>query len=133
MSQALREKQMREAEEILGDRLQEIGFAKGLFFGQYLHERLLPYPDTQGDVRTNALVRDLKEFCAKEVDPVAIDRRCRPPSTPRFRSRSSAGSASWECSARACQNRAAGWRCRKPVTAGCSKCSAVTAAARRCS
>ena len=40
-----RQQQIAQAEEILGDRLQQVGFVKGLFFGQYLGERLLPYPD----------------------------------------------------------------------------------------
>ena len=31
-----REKQLAEAEEILGDRLQQVGFVKGLFFGHFI-------------------------------------------------------------------------------------------------
>jgi alkylation response protein AidB-like acyl-CoA dehydrogenase len=70
-----RQKQMQEAEEILGDRLQEIGFAKGLFFGQYLGERLLPYPNLDADPRAGELARQLREFCTHQIDPVAIDRQ----------------------------------------------------------
>lgn len=79
MNQTQREEQMKQAEEILGDRLPEIGFAKGLFFGQYLHEKLLPYPDTSHDQQANALVRDLRRFCAEKVDAVAIDRQAEIP------------------------------------------------------
>ena len=33
------EQQMAQAEEVLGDRMHEVGFAKGLFFGQYLSQQ----------------------------------------------------------------------------------------------
>src|SRR4051812_43085269 len=74
-----REEQMKQAEEILGDKLQEVGFAKGLFFGQFLHDKLLPYPDTSHDQTVNQLVVHLRRFCAEKVDPVAIDRKAEIP------------------------------------------------------
>src|SRR5262245_18986989 len=74
-----REKQLAEAEEILGDRLKQVGFVKGLFFGQYLADRLLPYPDAARDIATTELAQRLREFCAREVDPVAIDRKAEIP------------------------------------------------------
>jgi len=76
-----REKQLAEAEELLGDRLSQVGFVKGLFFGQYLSERLLPYPDASHDTATTQLIAQLKDFCAREVDPVAIDRQAEIPPT----------------------------------------------------
>ena len=79
MSVSKREEQMAQAEEILGDRLEEIGFAKGLFFGQYLGDKLLPYPDLGADSQTQALAARLKDFCADKVDPAAIDRQARIP------------------------------------------------------
>lgn len=79
MNDQLREKQMREAEEILGDQSKQIGFSKGLFFGQFLRDRLLPYPDVFHDGAVNQLVDDVKKFCAQKVDPVAIDRRAEIP------------------------------------------------------
>src|SRR5205809_737540 len=69
-----REKQLAEAEEILGDRLKQVGFVKGLFFGQYLADRLLAYPDPARDTATEDLRQRLREFCNREVDPVAIDK-----------------------------------------------------------
>jgi acyl-CoA dehydrogenase family protein 9 len=75
MSSPNREQQIQQAEEILGDRLEEIGFAKGLFFGQYLGQRLLPYPNLDHDPRGAALVESVRDFCQREVDPVAIDRQ----------------------------------------------------------
>jgi acyl-CoA dehydrogenase family protein 9 len=74
-----RAQQIAQAEEILGDRLQEVGFVKGLFFGQYLGERLLPYPDAGHDAATTDLVQRLRQFCDREVDPVAIDRQAEIP------------------------------------------------------
>ena len=50
MSPPNREEQMAQAEEILGQRLRETGFAKGLFFGQFLADRLPVYP-TLGAIR----------------------------------------------------------------------------------
>src|SRR5688500_6282949 len=72
-SAAEREKQMREAEELLGDFRMRVGFAKGLFFGQYLDQRLEPYPGPR-DAQTLAMERELKEFAATKIDPVKIDR-----------------------------------------------------------
>jgi len=74
-----REQQIAQAEEILGDRLQEVGFVKGLFFGQYLGEQLLPYPDPGQDEAATELVQRLQQFCERDVDPVAIDRQAEIP------------------------------------------------------
>jgi len=74
MPQPDRQQQIREAEEILGDGPAEVGFAKGLFFGQHLGDRLLPYPRLDHDEATDELVAKLRDFCAREIDPVAIDR-----------------------------------------------------------
>ena len=68
-----REKQIAEAEEILGDRLGEVGFAKGLFFGQYLGEKLLDYPKVQ-DPETDRLTSELRTYCEQHVDAAQIDR-----------------------------------------------------------
>lgn len=74
MSNDQREKQMAQAEEILGDRLQMAGFAKGLFFGQYLADRLPPYPSFEAGGRIDELVGQLAEYCHSHIDPIAIDR-----------------------------------------------------------
>jgi alkylation response protein AidB-like acyl-CoA dehydrogenase len=75
MTTSQREQQLQQAEEILGDRPADIGFAKGLFFGQHLGERLLAYPQLDEDQRTGELIQRLREYCLREVDPVAIDRQ----------------------------------------------------------
>jgi alkylation response protein AidB-like acyl-CoA dehydrogenase len=79
MTQPDRQQQIREAEEILGDRLAEIGFAKGLFFGQHLGDRLLAYPRHEHDEQADDLVAKLRDFCTREIDPVAIDRQAQIP------------------------------------------------------
>jgi acyl-CoA dehydrogenase family protein 9 len=79
MNQNDRAQQIQEAEEILGDRLQAIGFAKGLYFGQYLHDALLPYPRTHAGDPATELAGQLQDYCTREVDPVAIDREARIP------------------------------------------------------
>lgn len=79
MSVSRREEQIAQAEEILGDQIQEIGFAKGLFFGQYLADKLLPYPDLTADSHTAALAGELRTFCSEKVDPVAIDKQAKIP------------------------------------------------------
>jgi alkylation response protein AidB-like acyl-CoA dehydrogenase len=75
MSDQLREKQIAEAEELLADRPKEGGFAKGLFSGRFLNDKLPAYPDLTHDSETDALVERLRQFCHDEIDPVAIDRQ----------------------------------------------------------
>ena len=74
MSHDDREKQRAQAEEILGDRLQQASFVKGLFFGQYLQEQLPPYPPLAADDPAGQLVNSLRDYCRENIDPVAIDR-----------------------------------------------------------
>jgi acyl-CoA dehydrogenase family member 9 len=70
-----RDKQLAEANEVLGDRPAAASFAKGLFFGHYLNQALPPYPDLEADPRAIRAVTDLAAFCQQEIDPVAIDRQ----------------------------------------------------------
>src|SRR5262249_26492256 len=79
MSLTQREQQIADAEELLGDRLNHVGFAKGLFFGTFAHQKLLDYPDLASDHATAALAEQLRQFCQAEIDPVAIDRDARIP------------------------------------------------------
>ena len=74
-----REQQIKEAEELLGDGADRIGFAKGLYFGRHLGRKLLAYPDLSVDGQTNELVERVRQFCLAEVDPVAIDREAKIP------------------------------------------------------
>ena len=72
------EEQLAQAEAILGDRLDQVGLVKGLFFGQFCHNQLPPYPVPAED-STTELVRQLKQFCIEKVDPGQIDREARIP------------------------------------------------------
>lgn len=72
-----RDQQMAEAEEILGDRLDQMGLVKGLFFGQVLG-KLPPYPSLPQE-STAQLVGRLREFCNHQIDPVDIDRNAEIP------------------------------------------------------
>lgn len=74
-----REKQMAEAEELLGDSLARIGFVKGLFFGRHLAARLAPYPHYHADDDVGRQAAQLREYCESSIDPVAIDRDARIP------------------------------------------------------
>ena len=62
MQKADREKQVAEAEELLGDRLRGVGFVKGFYFGQFLGHKLLPFPDPQANRQTNEMVDKLRAF-----------------------------------------------------------------------
>ena len=70
------QEQMEQAEELLGDRLELASFSKGLFFGQFRNERLLPYPPPMNS-RIRDRVNQLKSFCEYEINPVEIDESAR--------------------------------------------------------
>ncbi|MGE0610564.1 MAG: acyl-CoA dehydrogenase family protein [Pirellulales bacterium] len=80
MSTPDREKQIAEAEEVLGDSLNKVGFAKGLYFGRYRASKLL-YPDITADEAVNRKVAELRDYCRDHIDPVAIDRDAMIPQT----------------------------------------------------
>lgn len=73
-SNTQREKQIAEAEELLGDGRPQMGLAKGLYFGRYLGGQLLPYPAHETNPEAVELGQRLRKFCAEQIDPVAIDR-----------------------------------------------------------
>lgn len=73
-SQRPSDRDMQQAEEILGERLERTSFAKGLFFGMYLSDQLPPYP-VEIDPATQERIQQLTEFCRDAIDPVAIDRQ----------------------------------------------------------
>jgi hypothetical protein len=79
MTVSQREKQIADAEEMLGETLHRPGFAKGLYFGECLAAGQLPCPDFHRDARANQLVEDLRIFCRDHLDPLQIDRDQRIP------------------------------------------------------
>ena len=81
MSGPDREKQIAEAEAILGDSHEEKGLAAGLFFGQYRSEKRLAYPNLSQDREGGELACKLSQFCQEQVDADAIDRRAEIPAS----------------------------------------------------
>lgn len=79
MAAPSREKQMAEAEELLGESLARVGFVKGLFFGRHLAGRMAPYPHFEPGDDVGQQVDGLRAFCDREIDAVAIDRDARIP------------------------------------------------------
>lgn len=74
MNSTDREKQIAEAEEMFGDSLHHVGYAKGLYFGLLLNSKLPKYPTQHLDDATNRLVAQTREFCHNQIDPAQIDR-----------------------------------------------------------
>ena len=72
----LQQKQLRQAEELLFSGPQEVGFAKELFFGRFLHDAIIPYPRLSGDEQAagDAAVAEVKKFVAAQIDRAEIDR-----------------------------------------------------------
>ena len=80
MSQAQREEQMAQAEELLGAPAEERGFAKGLYFGQHL-SRILPEYPWEMSTEIGARVSELRGYCYQSIDPALIDCQAEIPST----------------------------------------------------
>mgnify|MGYP000909819102 CR=1 FL=1 len=75
-AEAERERQMREAEELLFSGEQRAGFAKALFKGQFRPQAIFPYPLLPPDLQAeaDAAVKALREYANDHIDPFAIDR-----------------------------------------------------------
>lgn len=76
-----REAQYAQAEELFFKEGALGGFAKGLFFGLFNSDIVFPYPQLAEKERdlTARKVAELKNFCEKHVDSVAIDKNCEIP------------------------------------------------------
>jgi alkylation response protein AidB-like acyl-CoA dehydrogenase len=75
-AQAERERQMREAEELLFSGPQRAGFAKALFRGRFLSGAIFPYPLLSDDLgaEADAAAEAVRHFMHEQVDSFAIDR-----------------------------------------------------------
>jgi acyl-CoA dehydrogenase family protein 9 len=71
-----RQKEIKEAEELLFTGPQALGFAKGLFLGRFVSDWAMPYPRVpaaqQADLDKS--LAEIREFLDQSLDPVAIDR-----------------------------------------------------------
>ncbi len=71
-----RQKEIQQAEELLFSGKQELGFAKGLFLGDFVADWAMPYPRFT-DAQQNAVdraVSELRVFLDEHLDPEEIDR-----------------------------------------------------------
>ncbi|TAK97761.1 MAG: acyl-CoA dehydrogenase [Verrucomicrobia bacterium] len=73
---AQREKQIREAEELLFTGTQKSGVAKGLFLGRFVADWVMPYPSVPESERAEleSFLTQLRAFLDEHLDPAAIDR-----------------------------------------------------------
>jgi alkylation response protein AidB-like acyl-CoA dehydrogenase len=71
-----REKQIQQAEELLGSLPQRAGIAKGLFAGRFVANWVFPYPQISGSERAEVetAVAQLERFCDTHLDAERIDR-----------------------------------------------------------
>ncbi len=72
-----RQKEIQQAEELLFSGRQELGFAKGLFLGDFVADWAMPYPrltDTQ-QADVDRSVTELRTFLDEHLDPEEIDRQ----------------------------------------------------------
>jgi len=72
-----RQKEIQQAEELLFSGRQELGFAKGLFLGDFVADWAMPYPrltDAQ-EADVDRAVAELRVFLDEHLDPEDIDRQ----------------------------------------------------------
>src|ERR1700704_5303914 len=71
-----RQKEIKEAEELLFTGPQALGFAKGLFLGRFVADWAMPYPRVPASqqVELDKSLVEVREFLDQNLDPVAIDR-----------------------------------------------------------
>jgi acyl-CoA dehydrogenase family member 9 len=72
-----RQKEIQQAEELLFSGRQELGFAKGLFLGDFVADWAMPYPRLSDaeQAEVDRAVAELRSFLDEHLDPEAIDRQ----------------------------------------------------------
>src|SRR5438270_700441 len=75
-TEAQRQKEIQQAEELLFTGPQALGFVKGLFQGRFVSDWVMPYPriPTAQQTELNRTLTELREFLDAKLDAVAIDR-----------------------------------------------------------
>src|SRR5205814_9396771 len=75
-TEAQRQKEIQQAEELLFTGPQALGFVKGLFQGHFVSDWVMPYPRIPAAQQTelNRTLKELREFLDAKLDAVAIDR-----------------------------------------------------------
>src|SRR5438874_12636436 len=71
-----RQKEMQQAEELLFSGRQELGFAKGLFLGNFISDWVMPYPRLTAahEAEIQDTLREVREMLDRELDPDWNDR-----------------------------------------------------------
>ncbi len=71
-----RQKEIKEAEELLFTGPQALGFAKGLFLGRFVSDWAMPYPRIPAaqQAELDKSLAEIRGFLDEHLDPVAIDR-----------------------------------------------------------
>src|SRR5881396_4044953 len=72
-----RQKEIKEAEELLFTGPQALGFAKGLFLGRFVSDWVMPYPRILAAQQTelDKSLAELRQFLDEHLDPAEIDRQ----------------------------------------------------------
>src|ERR1700716_807641 len=80
-TEAQRQKEIAQAEELLFAGPQALGFAKGLFLGRFVADWVMPYPRIPAAQQTelDKSMAELRQFLDAELDPVEIDRQAEIP------------------------------------------------------
>ena len=75
-TEAQRQKEMQQAEELLFSGPEALGFAKGLFLGRFVSDWVMPYPRLAAAEQTqlDEAMIDIRKFLDEGLDPAAIDR-----------------------------------------------------------
>jgi acyl-CoA dehydrogenase family member 9 len=73
--------QKKQAEELLFSGPQKLGFAKGLFFGQFNAGLLFPYPQIKAEERqaVEKSLQEVRRFCDEHINAAEIDRNAEIP------------------------------------------------------
>src|SRR6516225_8058808 len=73
--------QKQHAEELLFAGPQKLGFAKGLFFGQFNASLLFPYPEIKPEEKAvvEKSLQEVRRFCDDHIDAPEIDREAEIP------------------------------------------------------
>src|ERR1700686_1651420 len=76
-TEAQRQKEIQQAEELLFAGPQALGFAKGFFQGHFVADWVMPYPRVPAAQQTelDKTLADVRQFLDEHLDPVAIDRQ----------------------------------------------------------
>src|SRR2546423_7277599 len=78
-----RQKEIKEAEELLFTGPQALGFAKGLFLGRFVADWAMPYPRIPAaqQAELDKSLAEIRAFLEEHLHPVAIDRNADIPRT----------------------------------------------------